>query len=42
MQINPDEISNKSTIWIEKLTHVLEEFKARYGPYPNGSLAVMR
>jgi hypothetical protein len=35
-QIGPDEISNESTLWMEKATHALEEFKLRYGPYPAG------
>jgi hypothetical protein len=35
-EVSPDEISNASTIWMEKSTHVLEEFKLRYGPYPAG------
>jgi len=35
-EISPDEISNESTVWMEKVTHVLEEFKLRYGPYPGG------
>jgi hypothetical protein len=35
-QISPDEISNESTIWMEKATHMLEEFALRYGPYPAG------
>jgi len=35
-EIGADEISNESTIWMERVTHVLEEFKLRYGPYPAG------
>jgi hypothetical protein len=35
-EISLDEISNESTIWMEKITHVFEEFKLRYGPYPAG------
>jgi hypothetical protein len=35
-KISPDEISNESTIWLEKTTHVLEEFALRHGPYPAG------
>jgi hypothetical protein len=35
-KISPDEISNESTIWMEKTTHVLGEFALRYGPYPAG------
>lgn len=34
--INPDEISNESTAWLEKGTHVLEEFALRYGRHPAG------
>src|ERR1035438_1685230 len=35
-EISPDDISNESTIWMEKATHVFEEFKLRYGPSPAG------
>jgi hypothetical protein len=35
-EIGADEISNEFTIWMEGATHVLEEFKLRYGPYPAG------
>jgi len=34
--LSPEEISNESTVWMEKVTHVLEELKLRYGPYPAG------
>lgn len=34
--IDAEETSNESTIWMEKATHVLEEFALRYGPYPAG------
>jgi hypothetical protein len=34
--IGSEEISNESTIWMEKATHLFEEFKLRYGPYPAG------
>ena len=35
-EIAAGEISNASTIWMERVTHVLEEFRVRYGPYPAG------
>ena len=35
-KIGTEEISNESTIWMEKQTHMLEEFALRYGPYPAG------
>jgi len=36
MDIGADEVSNASTLWFEKWTHMLEEMKLRYGPYPAG------
>ncbi len=36
MTIGPDEVSNTSTVWPEKWTHMLEEMVLRYGPYPAG------
>jgi len=36
MDIGPGLISNDSTSWMEKCTHMLEEMKLRYGPYPAG------
>ena len=35
-EIKPNEISNESTMWMEKTTHMLEEFVLRFGPYPAG------
>ncbi len=29
-------LENDGPIWLEKFTHVLEEFQIRYGPHPNG------
>jgi len=36
MDIGPDDISNASTLWHEKWTHMLEEMTLRHGPYPAG------
>lgn len=35
-EIDPEAISNESSVWMEKFTHILEEFAIRCGPYPNG------
>jgi hypothetical protein len=36
MEVLPGVVSNESTAWMEKWTHILEEMKLRYGPYPAG------
>jgi hypothetical protein len=36
IKIDPGSISNESTFWMETWTHVLQEMKLRYGPYPAG------
>lgn len=35
-KIGPPPITEEFAIWMEKWTHVLEEMKLRYGPYPAG------
>ncbi len=35
-QISLGPITNESSLWMEKFTHVLEEMQLRYGPYPAG------
>ena len=38
-EIDPEAISNESSVWMEKFTHILEEFAIRCGRNSSGGLS---